>query len=147
MNAALQTNAGFGESLGQHLEKIASFADFSLLCAAYRSSTPVTVHVAIGTDTPHTHPTANGAAIGQATHHDFRLLCTLVKELNGGGVYLNVGSAVILPEVFLKAASVGRTLRPPLPAFTTPNFDFPQHFPPRVHAATLPPPTSGVPRY
>jgi hypothetical protein len=135
MNAALCGHEGFGESLGRHLEKIAdpNFSGASLLCQAWRNSTPVTVHVAIGTDTPHTHPAAQGDAIGRATHRDFRLLCTLVKELNDGGVYLNVGSAVLLPEVFLKAVSVVRNLGAPLANFTTVNFDFLQHYRPRVN--------------
>lgn len=142
-NAAVkceETGAGFGESLGRHLERIAdrSFAADSLLCEAYRSSTPVTVHVAIGTDTPHTHPTASGDALGRATHHDFRLLCSLVKELNDGGVYLNVGSAVVLPEVFLKAVSVVRNLGHPLANFTTVNFDFLQHYRPKVNVVERP---------
>ena len=131
---------GFGEALGRHLETIADprFACSSLLCEAYRNSTPVTVHVAIGTDTPHTHPTANGEALGRATHHDFRLLCSLVKDINDGGVYLNVGSAVVLPEVFLKAVSVVRNLGHPLANFTTVNFDFLQHYRPKVNVVERP---------
>jgi hypothetical protein len=145
MNAALNSEYGFGEALGRHLEKIADskFANASLLYEAYRHATPVTVHVAIGTDTPHTHPTAQGEAIGRASHHDFRLLCTLVKELNDGGVYLNVGSAVLLPEVFLKAVSVVRNLENPLANFTTVNFDFLQHYRPRVNVVERPHARSG----
>ncbi len=145
MNAALHSEGGFGEALGRHLEKIADprFAGSSLLCETYRASTPVTVHVAIGTDTPHTHPTAQGGAIGRSTLHDFRLLCTLVKELNDGGVYLNVGSAVLLPEVFLKAVSVVRNLENPLANFTTVNFDFLQHYRPRVNVVERPHARSG----
>jgi hypothetical protein len=145
MNSALRGEDGFGEALGRHLEKIADpkFAGASLLCEAYRNSTPVTVHVAIGTDTPHTHPTAQGEAIGRATHHDFRLLCALVKELNDGGVYLNVGSAVLLPEVFLKAVSVVRNLGARLADFTTVNFDFLQHYRPRVNVVERPHARSG----
>lgn len=145
MNAALKSEHGFGESLGLHLEAIADsrFAASSLLCQTYRNATPVTVHVAIGTDTPHTHPNARGDAIGRATHHDFRLLCTLVKELNDGGVYLNVGSAVLLPEVFLKAVSVVRNLGNPLADFTTVNFDFLQHYRPRVNVVERPHAQSG----
>ncbi len=150
MNAALNLEqgpsaAGFGEALGRQLEKIADprFADSSLLFQAYRASTPVTVHVAIGTDTPHTHPDAQGAAIGRATHHDFRLLCSLVKEMNDGGVYLNVGSAVLLPEVFLKAVSVVRNLGNPLGNFTTANFDFLQHYRPRLNVVERPHAGSG----
>jgi len=144
-NAALNCEPGFGESLGKHLEKIADprFACSSLLCETYRSSTPVTVHVAIGTDTPHTHPAAKGDALGRATHHDFRLLCSLVKEINDGGVYLNVGSAVVLPEVFLKAVSVVRNLGHPLADFTTVNFDFLQHYRPKVNVVERPHARSG----
>ena len=140
MNAALHAEDGFGEALGRYLEKIADpkYASASLLHEAYRNSTPVTIHVAIGTDTPHAHPSAQGEAIGRATHHDFRLLCSLVKELNDGGVYLNVGSAVLLPEVFLKAVSVVRNLGAPLLNFTTANFDFLQHYRPRVNVVERP---------
>jgi len=145
MNQALDSEYGFGEAIGRHLEKIADprFAASSLQCEAYRHATPVTVHVAIGTDTPHTHPTAKGENIGRASHHDFRLLCTLVKELNDGGVYLNVGSAVLLPEVFLKAVSVVRNLKNPLANFTTVNFDFLQHYRPRVNVVERPHAGSG----
>jgi hypothetical protein len=141
MNAALNNAGlaeGFGEAIGRHLETLARFPDASLLCQAYRAATPVTVHVAIGTDTPHTHPHAQGAAIGRTSHHDFRLLCSLVKELNDGGVYLNVGSAVVLPEVFLKAVSVVRNLGNPLANFTTVNFDFLQHYRPKLNVVERP---------
>jgi len=145
MNAALRSDGGFGESLGRHLEQIADpkYSGASLLSQAYCNATPVTVHVAIGTDTPHTHPAARGEAIGAASHHDFRLLCSLVKELNDGGVYLNVGSAVLLPEVFLKAVSVVRNLGHPLANFTTVNFDFLQHYRPRVNVVERPHARSG----
>lgn len=144
-NAALKCETGFGESLGKHLEKIADarFAASSLLFETYRNSIPVTVHVAIGTDTPHTHPSANGEALGRATHHDFRLLCSLVKDINDGGVYLNVGSAVVLPEVFLKAVSVVRNLGHPLANFTTVNFDFLQHYRPKLNVVERPHARSG----
>ena len=136
---------GYGEALGRRLHQIADprFAEASLLWAAYGATVPVTVHVAIGTDTPHTHPTADGAVIGRATHHDFRLLCSLVKDLNDGGIYLNVGSAVVLPEVFLKALSVVRNLGNPLANFTTVNFDFLQHYRPRVNVVDRPHAGSG----
>jgi hypothetical protein len=145
MNNALNCEAGFGEALGRHLEKIADprYSASSLLWEAYRHSTPVTVHVAVGTDTPHMHPAAQGEAIGRATHYDFRLLCSLVKEINDGGVYLNVGSAVILPEVFLKAVSLVRNLGHPLANFTTVNFDFLQHYRPRVNVVERPHARSG----
>jgi hypothetical protein len=98
----------------------------------------VTVHVAIGTDTPHTHPAAHPAALGSATHRDFRLFCTLVAGLDGGGVYVNAGSAVMLPEVFLKAVSAVRNVGHPLREFTTVNLDFLQHYRPRVNVVERP---------
>jgi hypothetical protein len=145
MNCALKGDSGFGEALGLHLDKIANprFRSSSLLYEAYHHSTPVTVHVAIGTDTPHTHPSASGDAIGRATHHDFRLLCALVREINDGGVYLNIGSAVVLPEVFLKAVSVVRNLGNPLANFTTANFDFLQHYRPKLNVVERPHARSG----
>jgi hypothetical protein len=92
----------------------------------------------VGTDTPHANPQADGAAIGQTTHHDFRLFCSLVAELDQGGVYVNLGSAVVLPEVFLKAVSVVRNLGRPLKDFTTANLDFLQHYRPRVNVVERP---------
>jgi hypothetical protein len=130
---------GIGESLGRSLAR----GPESLLYGAYALGTPVTVHVAMGTDTPHTHPAADGAAIGSAGHRDFRLFCTMVTELNAGGVYLNVGSAVLLPEVFLKAVSAVRNLGHPLADFTTANFDFLQHYRPRVNVVERPHTASG----
>ena len=136
---------GMGEALGRRLEKLArpEFATHSVLGSAYRANIPVTVHVAVGADTPHTHPAADGAAIGATTHHDFRLLCSLVRGLNDGGVYLNIGSAVVLPEVFLKAVSVVRNLGFPLANFTTANFDFLQHYRPKVNVVERPHAQSG----
>jgi hypothetical protein len=136
---------GMGEALGKHLEALAKpkFAEHSVLVGAYNAAVPVTVHVAIGTDTPHTHPRADAAAIGATTHRDFRLLCSLVRELDNGGVYLNLGSAVVLPEVFLKAVSVVRNLGHPLAEFTTVNFDFIQHYRPRVNVLERPHARSG----
>jgi len=146
MNEALNGAAegeGFGEAIGRRLETLAKFPDASLLCHAYRAATPVTVHVAVGTDTPHTHPAAQGASIGRASHHDFRLLCALIKDMNDGGVYLNIGSAVVLPEVFLKAVSVVRNLGNPLANFTTANFDFLQHYRPKLNVVERPHARSG----
>ena len=146
INEAIQTeDAGFGEALGRRLAHLADprFASASLLNEAYRAGVPVTVHVAIGTDTPHTHPAADGASIGRASHRDFRLLCALVKGIDQGGVYLNVGSAVVLPEVFLKAVSVVRNLGNPLANFTTANFDFLQHYRPKANVVDRPHARSG----
>jgi hypothetical protein len=128
---------GIGEALGDQLQN-APHAASSLLCQAWTARVPVTVHLAIGTDTPHMHPQADGGALGQASHNDFRLACTLVSELGDGGVYLNVGSAVVLPEVFLKCVSVVRNLGTPLLNFTTANFDFIQHYRPRANVVQRP---------
>jgi len=149
MNQAIECGdrdgIGMGEALGRTLttDGGAPHAGHSLLAAAFRASVPVTVHVAVGTDTPHTHPAANAGAIGRGTHHDFRLFCTLVSGLNDGGVYLNVGSAVVMPEVFLKAVSAVRNLGNPLANFTTVNFDFLQHYRPRVNVVERPHAKSG----
>jgi hypothetical protein len=131
---------GMGEALGRALDSLANprFAESSLVLAAWRASVPVTVHVAVGTDTPHTHPAADPAAIGSATHRDFRLFCRLVADLNEGGVYINAGSAVVMPEVFLKAVSVVRNLGCPHRNFTTINLDFLQHYRPRVNVVERP---------
>ncbi|MCU1232766.1 MAG: hypothetical protein JWP63_733 [Candidatus Solibacter sp.] len=138
--AAARDGIGMGEALGRDLGARADLVspNESLLLGAWRNGTPVTVHVAIGTDTPHTHPAADPAAIGMATHHDFRLFSAMVAGLNDGGVYLNVGSAVLLPEVFLKAVSSVRNLERPLAGFTTANFDFLQHYRPRVNVVERP---------
>ncbi len=149
MNTSITEGArdglGMGEALGRRLEKLAKpeFAPHSIVASAYRANIPVTVHVAVGTDTPHTHPAADGPAIGAGTHHDFRLLCSLVRGLNDGGVYLNLGSAVVLPEVFLKAVSVVRNLGYPLANFTTVNFDFLQHYRPKLNVVERPHAKSG----
>jgi hypothetical protein len=139
-NRALLADAGLGESLGEALAALAPerHAPASLLLQAWRARVPVTVHVAIGTDTPHMHPTVNPAALGAATHRDFRLFCSLVAGLNDGGVYINAGSAVVLPEVFLKAVSCVRNLGHELRNFTTVNMDFLQHYRPRVNVVERP---------
>jgi hypothetical protein len=144
MNRAIAAGAreglGMGESLGRWLESTAheQYGCQSLLLQAYRAAVPVTVHVALGTDTPHTHPAADAAAIGAGSLQDFRLLCAYMTELDEGGVYLNVGSAVVLPEVFLKAVSAIRNLGHPLRNFVTANFDFLQHYRPRVNVVERP---------
>jgi hypothetical protein len=143
-NAALTEAArdgiGAGEALGRKLTQIAParFAAQSLLHQAYGNQTPATVHIAIGTDTPHTHPAADPTAMGAATHYDFRLLCSLLNGLDSGGVYINLGSAVILPEVFLKALSSMRNLGHPIQNFTTVNLDFLQHYRPRMNVVERP---------
>jgi hypothetical protein len=138
---AMRARLGYGEAAGQFLDNAVidvPFADSSVLAAAYKLRIPVTVHLAIGTDIPHMHRTADGAALGSASHLDFRLFCTLVQQMHPGGIYLNWGSAVLLPEVFLKAVSVVRNLGVPLRPITTANFDFIQHYRPMQNVVKRP---------
>ena len=135
MNAAIQdaadTGIGMGEALGKQLvEMDAPYNAYSLLATGIQYEVPITVHVAIGTDIIHQHPAANGAAIGAASFTDFRLLTAFVADLEGGGVVLNLGSAVILPEVFLKALTIARNLGHIVSHFTTANFDMNQQYRP-----------------
>ena len=128
---AADTDSGIGEALGRQLvEMDAPYNAYSLLAAGIQYDVPITVHVAIGTDIIHQHPSAKGAAIGAASFTDFRLLTTLVTDLEGGGVVLNLGSAVILPEVFLKALTIARNLGHTVSHFTTANFDMNQQYRP-----------------
>jgi len=132
---------GYGEAAGQFLSSgiiEVKHADSSVLVAAYKHQIPVSIHLAIGTDIPHMHGAADGAALGAATHLDFRLFCALVEQMHPGGVYLNWGSAVLLPEVFLKAVSVVRNLGVPLRPITTANFDFIQHYRPLQNVVKRP---------
>jgi hypothetical protein len=138
---AQRIRIGYGEAAGQFLTSgviAAKQAGSSVLAAAHKHRIPVTVHLAIGTDIPHMHPSAEGAALGYATHRDFRLFCALVEQLHPGGVYLNWGSAVLLPEVFLKAVSLVRNLGVPLYPITTANFDFIQHYRPLQNVVKRP---------
>ena len=119
---------GLGAALGEVvLEHGGPGLDSSLLAAARRRAIPLTVHVAIGTDIVHMAPRLDGAALGQATLDDFRTLCNVVGRM-AGGVWLNLGSAVVLPEVFLKAVSVARNLGHSLDGLTTANLDFDQKY-------------------
>src|SRR5713226_1851088 len=143
---AQRSGIGLGEAAGKLLTSgrlRAKHLPSSVLVAAYCARVPVTVHLAIGTDIPHMHRSVDGAALGAATHHDFRLFCALVKEMHPGGVYLNWGSAVILPEVFLKAVSVARNLGVALRPITTANFDFIQHYRPQLNVVKRPTAASG----
>ena len=144
-NEALSGDTGAGEALGASLDKLAPAErrEASLLLEAWQKRVPVTVHVAIGTDTPHTHPAVDAAALGRATHLDFRLFCTIVAALDRGGVFINAGSAVVMPEVFLKALSTVRNLGYEVRDFTTVNLDFFQHYRPRVNVVERPHAQSG----
>jgi len=136
---------GYGEAVGRFIvDKGNPFQEYSLLATCINSGVPVTVHVAIGTDIIHQHPEADGAVIGQATFTDFRLFTSIVSELGDGGVFLNIGSAVIMPEVFLKALSIAQNLGHHVDHFTTANFDMQQHYRPLQNVVKRP--TSGKSR-
>ena len=142
MNAAMAEGARRGEGLGECWgraveEEGAPHRDVSLLAAAWRAQVPATVHVAIGTDTIHHHPRCDGAALGETTLRDFRIFAGTLAEARGA-VVLNVGSAVLMPEVFLKALSVARNLGADLSGLTTVNFDQIQHYRPRVNVVERP---------
>ena len=136
---------GLGAALGRYLEaRRPPHLGVSLLAAARRLELPATVHVALGTDIVHMHPACDPGAVGRATHLDFRLFAAQVAQLGGGGVYLNVGSAVLLPEVFLKAVTLARNLGHDLTDFATANLDFIQSY--RPHTNVVQRPTRGVGR-
>ncbi len=131
---------GIGEAVGRFLVQHsgARFRRYSLLTAAYRARVPVTVHQAIGTDIIHNHPAIDARALGAASHRDFLLLAAVVRNLDGGGVYLNVGSAVVLPEVFLKCVSLAANLGRVPRGITTVNMDFIQHYRPTENVLRRP---------
>ena len=143
LNAAAKSgatdNIGLGEALGREVSALnPANAGQSLLCQAYAGKIPFTAHLTIGADIGHFHAACDGAALGATSHTDFKLFCSIVKELDGGGVYLNVGSAVTLPEIFLKAVTVVRNLGFELRDFTTANFDFIQQYRPLTNVVRRP---------
>ncbi len=140
INRAINDGAGLG--IGESVGRMVQGGDFpykdnSLLAAGSRLGIPVTVHVAIGTDIIHMHPSFDGRATGEAAARDFRKFCSLVADLEGG-VYVNLGSAVLLPEIFLKAVTLGRNLGHTLKHFTTVNMDFIQHYRPSTNVVRRP---------
>ena len=129
---------GLGSSVGRMIERSRfPFRDKSILAAGARLSIPTTVHVALGTDILHIHPRMDGGATGEASTFDFRLFSSVVSSLSGG-VYINIGSAVILPEVFLKALTLTRNLGFDVKGFTTVNMDFIQHYRPQTNVVKRP---------
>lgn len=143
MNKALQQfeagRVGMGAALGQAIAQgDFPYAQYSLLAAAYTYQVPLTVHVAIGTDTIHMHPTTDGALLGQATYRDFQRLTLLLRALHDGGCYWNIGSAVLLPEVFLKALTLCRNVGYPVERFLTVNLDMIQHYRPEHNVVQRP---------
>lgn len=142
LNKAISNGAGSGDGIGHTVGKLIAHqnlphADVSVFAAAYRNQVPATVHVALGTDIIHMHPTCDGAATGKATMDDFRLFSRQVAALEGG-VFINLGSAVIIPEVFLKACSLSLNLGHSLEGLTTVNMDFIQQYRSRVNVVERP---------
>ena len=144
-NAGMKNGWGMGEALARGLEETSlSNSELSVLIAAYRLGIPCTVHAALGAEIIHQHPAANGAAIGDTSHRDFRRLAASLPALHDGGVVLNLGSAVIMPEVFLKALTIARNLNDGKPtAFTTCDLDMQRHYRPRMNVVQRPTQGSG----
>ena len=133
-----EAGQGIGQAVGAHLAALAPpFVRHSLAATAHRLGIPLTVHVAVGTDIIHMHSSASGAALGDASLRDFRYFTSCVARL-GGGVYLNCGSAVVLPEVFLKAVALARNTGADLAGLTTVNIDFLRHYRPQTNVVTRP---------
>ena len=134
---------GLGEAVGKTISSHAPNAELSVLGKAYEYGIPLTVHVALGTDIIHQSASADGKAIGDCSLRDFRILCQQVTHLDDGGIYLNFGSAVILPEVFLKALTVARNISVSVKNFSTAVFDMNQHYRARVNVVQRPVETGG----
>jgi hypothetical protein len=143
INAALKEGQGEGWGCGKAIGRVLQdsegipYRGQSICAAAFRLDIPLTVHVAIGTDVVHIHPSTDGSILGEMTYRDFRLFASLVAALEGG-VYINVGSAVIMPEVFLKALSAARNLGHRVEDFVTLNMDFIQHYRPTQNVVQRP---------
>jgi hypothetical protein len=138
IRAGVGRGLGLGQSVVQHLlERRPPFANVSLLCAAGRLDVPISVHVGVGTDIIHMHPAASGEAIGAGSLRDFRYFTSFVSHL-ASGVYLNCGSAVLLPEVFLKAVALVRNRQVPLDGLTTVNIDFARLYRPETNVVRRP---------
>ena len=136
--AASVPESGLGRALGNKILKDKNkYKQHSILAEGARLNIPVTVHVAIGTDIIHMHPCVSGSDMGESSHIDFKILCSVVAGLEGG-VWLNVGSAVIMPEVFLKAITVARNLGRKVRNFTTVNMDMIQHYRPQTNVVKRP---------
>ena len=142
----MQRQLGMGETLGLALDEARTLAnpELSLLLNARRLGVPVSVHAALGAEIIHQHPAANGAAIGDTSHRDFRRLAHSLARIDDGGVVLNLGSAVIMPEVFLKALTIARNLAHGKPQnFTSVDLDMQRHYRPRVNVVERPTLQSG----
>jgi deoxyhypusine synthase len=144
--AGMRAERGMAESLGDALGQASTLAnpELSILLAAHRLGVPATVHAALGAEIIHQHPAASGAAIGDTSHRDFRRLSHSLARLDDGGVVLNLGSAVIMPEVFLKALTIARNLHDGKPqGFTSVDLDMQRHYRPRMNVVQRPTLQSG----
>jgi len=151
MNAAITAAAGANQGMGEGISRALAGrsqlvgAGASILLAAHRHDVPITVHAAIGAEIIHQHPKADGAAIGATSHRDFRRLAGSIPDLHQGGVVLNWGSAVLMPEIFLKALTIARNLESGRPThFTAADFDMQRHYRPRVNVVQRPTRTGGA---
>ncbi len=139
LQSSVQYDIGYGEAIGMELiKRKAPNLKYSILASGIELGIPVTVHAAIGTDIIHQQPTMDGAATGEMSFRDFKVLCNVVKDLVDGGVVINIGSAVIMPEVFLKALTVTRNLGYKTAKFTTANFDMLPQYRPFMNIVTRP---------
>lgn len=142
LKAGLGKDLGFARAVGEWIiAQEHPYREYSLLAACVEHGLPVTAHVAMGTDIIHQHPAMDGAVTGEMSFRDFKLITSVVADLGNGGVWLNVGSAVIMPEVFLKALSIAQNLGHKVDNFTTANFDMNQHYRPMQNVIKRP--TSG----
>lgn len=141
----VEQGLGAGEKLSSYLssDKIFKYKNLSVLGECGRLKIPATIHIAIGTDIIHQHPACQGYALGESSLRDFRRLCEIVADLGRGGVFINWGSNVILPEVFLKALSVARNLKGDVTHFTTATFDMIRHYRPSENVVRRPVLTGG----
>jgi hypothetical protein len=151
MNTAIAAAAARGEGMGEGLARALASesglpgADASVLLGAFRRDVPVTVHAAVGAEIIHQHPSSDGAALGATSHRDFRRLAGSLPALDQGGAVLNWGSAVVLPEVFLKALTIARNLESGRPShFLAADFDMQRHDRPRVNVVQRPTRSGGA---
>lgn len=139
INEGVRRGYGVGEALGQSiLRHGAKFQELSILCQGFKGNLPVTVHIALGTDIIHQHPNVDGVALGKGSILDFRILAGQLQGLNDGGVVINCGSAVMMPEVFLKALTIARNLGNTVKDFTAVNLDMISHYRPLANVLTRP---------
>ncbi len=138
ISAAARDELGYGEAIGAYLAANAPNKEYSLLAQAYLRDIPVCVHVALGTDIIHQHDSADGAAIGECSLRDFRILSELITRMDDGGVFINFGSAVIVPEVFLKALTVARNISGSVCNISTAVFDMNLHYRPNENIVRRP---------